>query len=216
MTGVKAKLRVVLQADDTVVAESEDARLWQQVLLAINKGAGGDPPPFDDHRPSGAVTTAHMRRDHVAALAEAGDLVGRFAHNIGLDVSLVEGACAPSITAPYLTLDLHCWDTMKSQTAARGPDAIGAIAIAATLLALWKRAANLGNATQAEAQKVLATIDLRDPNATRTIKNSEWLQSRAGGVVVINPAKAKRAAAITRAFCTQDWSDPAWKGASAE
>jgi hypothetical protein len=39
MNEVKAKLQVILKADETVVAVSEDPALWQRMLLAI--GAGG-------------------------------------------------------------------------------------------------------------------------------------------------------------------------------
>lgn len=34
----KAELKVILKADDTVVAESVDPSLWQNILVAINNG----------------------------------------------------------------------------------------------------------------------------------------------------------------------------------
>ncbi|MCW5622277.1 MAG: hypothetical protein KIS79_14315 [Burkholderiales bacterium] len=203
MSGVKAKLKVVLQANDTVVAESEDAVLWQRVLLAINKGIGAgcsslledeaSPPPED----AGHIPNIPRASD--------GDDLGRFARAVGISAAIIEGACAPSKTSPYLTLDMHCWNAMKEQTPPRGPGSISPMAVAATLLALWMQTAKLGAATQAEAQKVLGTINLRDANATRSIQQAEWLQGRGGGVIVLNPARAKRAVAIARAFCSQDW-----------
>jgi hypothetical protein len=85
--------------------------------------------------------------------------------------------------------------------------------MAATLLTLWMQTAKLGNTTQAEAQKVLGTINLRDANAQRSIQTADWLQARTGGVIVVNPARIKKALAIARAFCMQDWkTDLAWKG----
>lgn len=213
MSGVKAKLKVVLQADEAVVAESEDAGLWQRVLLAINKGSDEDslvqvaPRERQDNPP----------REEADFLSANASEVARFARLVGVSVDDIQGACAPSKTSPYLTIDMHCWETMKEQTPARGIGSISPMAVAATLLALWMQAAKLGAATQGEAQKVLATINLRDANAGRSIQASEWLQGRAGGVIVLNPARAKRALAIAKAFCTQDWrSDLTWKGGTAQ
>lgn len=218
MSGVKAKLRVVLQADETVVAESDDAGLWQRVLLAINKGAGGGSSLLEDEGQLRlpAQATDPQRSGNLPSLGDDDD-VARFAKAVGINVAIMEGACAPSKTSPYLTLDMHCWNAMKEQTPPRGPGSISPIAVAATLLALWMKTAKLGTATQAEAQKVLGTINLRDSNAARSIQAAEWLQGRAGGVIVLNPARAKRAVAVARAFCSQDWkSDLTWKGSSAE
>lgn len=213
MSGVKAKLKVVLQADETVVAESEDAALWQRVLLAINTGIG-DPDPLTEHKQQRQDPTLRQQIDPAPGDA---DELGRFARSVGTTVEVVQGACSPSKASPYLTLDMHCWNTMKEQTPARGQGSISPMAVAATLLTLWMQAAKLGNATQAEAQKVLATINLRDANAARSIQGSEWLQGRSGGVIVLNPARAKRAIAIAKAFCTQDWrSDVTWKGGPSE
>lgn len=43
MTVKRAKLTIILKADDTTVAEAEDAALWQQVLAAIHGGNGEIP-----------------------------------------------------------------------------------------------------------------------------------------------------------------------------
>lgn len=219
MTGVKAKLKVVLQADETVVAESGDAGLWQRVLMAINKGAD-DPGALDHVLPIGSVekktTVSHLSQ---GGSPDAGgdEAVARFAKLLGLDVATVVGACAPAQTSPYLTLDMHCWNSLKDQTPPRGPGSVSPLAIAATLLALWMQAAKLGNVSQGEAQKVLSTINLRDANPTRSIRGADWLQARSGGVIVVNPARIKRAIALARAFCAQDWrSDTGWKGSVAE
>lgn len=221
MSGVKAKLKVVLQADETVVAESDDAALWQRVLLAINTGdiASLAPPPAPA-KPAGSreVEGTSAQTSQFDAIPDGVDeAVVRFAKNIDASVEQVLGACSPSRESPYLTLDMHCWSSFKDDTPARGPGAVGPMAMAATLLALWAQASKFGNATQAEAQKVLATINLRDPNAARAIAGTEWLQGRPGGVVVVNPARIRRAAALARAFCQQAWkSDMTWKGGTAE
>jgi len=122
----------------------------------------------------------------------------------------------PASSSPYLTLDMHCWDSFKNQTPAKGPGSLSPMSVSATLLALWMHSSKIGNATQAEAQRVLETINLRDANAARSIQKSEWLQARPGGVVVVNPARIKRAIAIAKSFCTQDWVGQVFRGAAAE
>lgn len=200
---VKAKLQIVLQADDTVVAESDDPILWQKVLVAINQGSmerlasnagvGGRPDLAAD-----SVVVA-------GTLGDGGDTIDKFAKQLGLSRDIVEGACAPSATEPYLHLDVHCWEEMKSQTPERGPSSYSPMAIAATLLTLWFRAAGLGNPTQAQAQAVLATINIQDRNASRGIQRSDWLQARSGGAIVLNPAQATRALTIAKSFCSKSW-----------
>lgn len=200
---VKAKLKVILQADETIVAETEDSVLWQKILLAINQGGGenfnggGQALDFGDPAKDAAAESATP--------AASGDTVNKFAQQVGVPREIVEGACAPSATEPYLHLDIHCWGQMKSQTPERGPTAYSPIAIAATLLTLWFRAAGLGNPTQSQAQAVLGTINVQDRNPSRGIQRSEWLQARTGGALVLNPAQASRAMAIAKSFCTKNW-----------
>jgi len=116
MSGAKAKLKVVLQAGETVVAESEDASLWQRVLLAINKGA--------DEGPLLQVTPRERQdnppREEPDPLSAEANGVARFARLVGVGVDVIQGACAPSKTSPCLTSDMHCWEATKEQTAARG------------------------------------------------------------------------------------------------
>jgi hypothetical protein len=194
----KAKLRVVLQADETVVAETDDANLWQHVLMAINSGSSKiDLPPIPSNL--GAMPPP-------PPLSKSGDALDRFANVLGLTRAEVEGACSPHDVEPFLRLDKHCWEAMKKQTGERGPSAYSPIAVASTLLALWFKAADLGNVTQAHAQAVLGTIDTKDQNPARGIDRSEWLQSRPGGTVVINPARFSRAVTVAKSFCSKKWS----------
>jgi hypothetical protein len=198
---IKAKLRISLHADDTVVAETDDAALWHQVLLAINKSApvnleeGGRRPPSDD---------AVSAQDDARLTVDDG--LKNLAGELGLSVEVVNGACGPVLDEPFLHLDKHCWKAMKEQTPERGPTAYSGMAIATTLLALWFKAAGLGEPTQAQGQGVLTNIGLRDLNPGRGIERSEWLQARAGGIVRLHPAKRMRAIEIARAFCSQNWS----------
>jgi hypothetical protein len=194
---IKAKLKIVLQADETIVAESDDAPLWHKVLLAINQGTAdlaiGATRPATEEAAAGATPP----------LDEA---IKKMASAIGLPPEEVAGACGPVYEEPYLHLDRHCWEAMKRNTPERGPTAFSAIAIAGTLLAFWFHAIGKSNPTQAQAQAVLSNIAVRDQNPARGIERSEWLQSRPGGVIVLNPAKISKAVAIAQSFCSKKWS----------
>lgn len=205
---IKAKLRVVLQADDTVVAESDDASLWQKILLAINSGnlaslGSGTQNGSDTKNPiePGAGSNATDRGSTVK------DGIKKMAAEIGVSPEEVEGALGPQEEEPYLTLDHHCWEAMKDQTPERGPTAYSLIAIAGTLLALWFKAIGKGNPTQAQAQAVLAQLNLRDQNPGRGLERSDWLHARAGGAIVLNPAKISKATGIAGSFCSKKWSE---------
>lgn len=193
---IKARLRIVLQADETVVAESDDAALWQKVLVAINSGGADFAGP----------RTAEIVSSTAPMSADSSDPLGRFATELGLSREEVQGACSPSLEAPYMHLDIHCWEAMKKQTPERGPTAYSSMAVSATLLALWFRASGLGSPTQAQAQVVLGTIGIKDQNPARGVERSEWLQSRAGGTIVLNPAKVSQAIALAKSFCSKNWN----------
>ncbi len=98
---------------------------------------------------------------------------------------------------------------MKKQVPERGSLAIPPIVTAATLLTLWFHKAGLGTATQAQAKAVLATINVTDPNASRSIQNTSWLQGRSGGQIILNPAEVSKAVKLAKYFCTKDWTS--WK-----
>lgn len=193
---VKAALRLVLMANDTVVAESEDPALWQKVLFAIN--SGGRPTP---ELGSVADTDDHQAPDNGL---ESDVAVARLAQDIGVSVTEIKGACDPRTEVPYLTLDPRYWEALKRNTPARGRGSISPMALAATLIALWFRAAKLGSPTQAQAKAVLDTMDQEDKNPSRAIKISDWLQQKPGGGIALNPARITRATQLARAFCLQE------------
>lgn len=196
---LKATLKIILQADDTVVAESDDAALWQKVLIAINTGGAEIEASQQSGTPS-SVTSAHGNS------RDSSDAIGKFATELGLTREEVIGACDPKSEAPFLHLDVHCWEAMKKNTPQRGPNAYSPVVVAAALLTVWFRHISAGNPTVAMAQAVLGTIGVRDNNPGRSIENSEFLQSRSGGVIVLNPAKVSRAIAVASAFCSKRWS----------
>jgi hypothetical protein len=211
---LKARLTVLLKADDVVVAEAEDALLWQRVLKAINSGSAELADESPAQRRQGAPPAAEEPTEPDETHADADSFVGKLARQLGVGQNVVTGACDPTVAEPYLHLDMHNWSAVKTQLPPRGASALSPVVVASTLLALWFRAANLGNPTQAQAQRVLATINVQDKNASRGLKGAPWLQTRSGGQVVVNAAQIERAILLAKCFCLKDWKP--WKTALAE
>lgn len=210
MDKVKAKLMVVLKADDVVVAEAEDSMLWAAVLAAINTGtafqtASTAIPSIVERDTSMVSNTGKMH----APPHHGTEPVERFAKEVGVDATVLIGAIDPMLADPFLHLDSHHWEAMRKQLPLRGPNSIGPIVVSATLLCLWSKHNGMGGVSKAQAQSVLQTIGLRDNNPGRNLEGPPWLQTRPGGQILINPSQVSKAIALARCFCTQDWS--AWK-----
>lgn len=193
---VKANLKIILKADDTVVAESDDATLWQKVLVAINTGTSS----------TGAIDN---NKDGIEDLYNLNGLpendspdgkITSFAEELGVPVKILQGACSPSTDPPYIQLDKHHWEALKKLVPKRGTKSIADVVVTATLLVLWKDNAKLGNTILKEASSVLGTLGLNAKNPTRSINNCEWLQIR-GKNIVLNPAQTSKAITVAKAYC---------------
>jgi hypothetical protein len=218
---LKAAMSVVLKANDVVVAEVDDPVLWNSIFAAISSGrstlaavAAPSPLPSFPLSPGQHALDGHgSTADAVIASAMANtpliEPVQKFARELGVDVNVLIGACDPSVTDPFVTLDSHHWEAMRRDLPSRGAKAIAPIQLAASVLCLWARHAGIGAVTQAMAQNVLANIAGRDPNPGRGLDSSDWLQRKQGGVVTINPAKISKAIAVVAGFCSKDWG--AWR-----
>lgn len=198
---IKTTLTIVLKAGNVAVAESHDPVLWQQVLAAISAGGGAEKKVTETFG-----REAIEKLDHAGQLPRTGGVThsAAFAKEIGVSVEKLAGAISPSEQAPYLHLDLHTWAAWAKNNPARGPSSVSATAVAATLLVLWFRKANLGTATVEQAQAVLQTANLIGANPTRSIRNCQWLQLRGENQIVVNPAKIAYAIELARAFCSGD------------
>ena len=209
MSQFKARLSVVLKANEVVVAESEDPGLWQRVLAAINSGSTDSLGALPAEAPGQMVTPPPAEAASVGSTTKGNGPLSQFAARLGLTSETVEGACAPTLKEPFLHLDMHAWSAVKQQLPERGTKALSPIAVAGTLLALWAKEAGLATPTQSQALKVLATISLQDKNPSRGIRSSTWLQARPGGQIVLNPASIQKALLLAKCFCSQDWKP--WK-----
>src|SRR5690348_5293760 len=120
---VKAQLKVQLLANDVVIAESESSALWQAILRAIEGGEPLQPPEMS--RPAPAEVKNPSVSPPPARESDTGaDSVAMFANDLRLSRAVVEGACGPSADAPYIHLDRHCWESLRRNTAERGPTAV--------------------------------------------------------------------------------------------
>lgn len=194
---VKAKLKIVLNANNVIVAESEDPALWQEVFAAINSnnanvdlGTGVQeskisPPPSVNKK----VITGNTEVD-------------KFAAEIGVAKDLIISACTPTNETPYIHLDKHHWEALKKNTPERGNKAVNAVVLASTALTIWKDTAKLGNVAITELSSVLETIGLTPKNTNRSITNCEWLQLRSGSIY-INPAQTSKAIKVMSAYCNK-------------
>lgn len=203
---LKARMSVVLKANEVIVAEVDDAGLWNAVFAAISSGSSTIASSVQQKLP---LSPADSVVETIVRNTPVTEPINKFARELDIDLDLLVGACDPTPTEPYLHLDLHHWEKMKKELPARGPKAMAPIVLAATILCLWSRHAALGGVTQAQAQNVLGVINSRDNNASRGILGAEWLQARSGGQIVLNPSQISKAICVAKAFCSQDWS--AWK-----
>jgi len=197
---IKARLKLILTADDVVVAESEDTRIWQAAFQAI-QGANIDQVLGTNAPGPGKEIEWVPEEERSAILA--------LASGLGIEPQALLSACHPRMIAPYIFLDKRYWEAFKHQTAERGRTAVSNAVLALTLLLLWGEKINLERVTLRDGMAILKAISARDEHASRAVENCPWLQ-KTSGRIVLNPEKISRAIAVAQAFCTQstlDWSE---------
>jgi len=92
---IKARLKLVLMAEDIVVAETDDPRIWQAAFQAIQGDASSlQPEPDED-----ATVEWVPEEERVAIKALAKDL--------GVEVQDLMSACHPRPIPPYLFLSKY-------------------------------------------------------------------------------------------------------------
>lgn len=181
-------LEIVLKANGVEVATSRDAGIWLAAMGLVS----GAPLPAQ------SIKSSIPSRDDERAEKPAGDVVSKFAEELGVQREQLEGAAGPSHEAPFIHLDHKYWAALRGS---EGTKAVAPTVLAATLLLLWDRHAKIGDVSTAVSANVLKTIDLVDNHAPRAIKRCEWLQMR-GNLIKLNPALIGKAEALARKYCT--------------
>lgn len=188
---VTAELKIQLWAGSVLVAESKDQELWSRNFAAMRDTPGG----------SAVTALTAAPQVTIPAIVPLGGSVDKLAAELGVAIEIVQSACDPLMEPPYLRLDVHRWAALKRNTPARGPNSVGPISLAATLLGLWFRHSRPDRPpTIREAQVVLSTLLTRDQNPARAIRSCPWLRY-AGSVVTIKPDEIGVAVALARAYC---------------
>jgi len=195
---IKARLKLILTADDVVIAESDDPKIWQAAFQAI-QGANieqvlGVKNPDQDE---GIGWVPEEERVAILSLSD----------ELGIETRDLLSACHPRMIAPYIFPNKRYWEAFKHQTAERGRTAVSNAVLAMTLLLLWAEKIHLDRVTLRDGMAVLRAISARDDHASRAVENCPWLQ-RTSGRIVLDPEKISRAIAIARAFCTR--TAPEW------
>jgi len=194
---IKARLTLILKADDVTVAESDDPKIWKAAFEAIQAGLGGSALRNSEEELSEWVP----EEERLAIRSFAGEL--------GISVKDVLASCHPRMMPPYLFLNRRYWESFKRQTPERGRNAVSNAVLAMTLLLLWAERINVDRVSLRDGMDVLRAISAGDEHASRAVDNCSWLQ-RSTGRVVINPDEISKAIAVARAFCLQrapEWPD---------
>jgi hypothetical protein len=196
---LKAKLKVVLFANELPVAESTDEGLWQQILAKLTKPSA---QPAEHSDPLGSFFQFPIEKKEPIKSVPLNALAN-FCKELNVSEDIVSGACGPTAEPPFLRLDMHCWESFKRNTPPRGSNAISGMQLAGTLAALWFKHAELGYPSQKNAKDILDTIGVLDKNPSRAISNCKWLQSRGREGIRINPSEIRQAILIARTYCTK-------------
>lgn len=195
---IKAKLKLILTADNVVIAESDDTEIWQAALQAIQGAAVEQVLGGEKEIPDKGIDWV-PEEERAAILSLASDLA--------IEPQDLLSACHPRLIAPYIFPNKHYWEAFKQQTAQRGRNSVSNAVLALTLLLLWGEKIHLERVALRDGMAVLRTIVARDDHASRAVENCPWLQ-KSSGRIVLNPEKISRAIAIARAFCTR--TAPEW------
>jgi hypothetical protein len=194
---LKANLKIVLHANNVVVAESEDPDLWQKVLRAMSAASAGATSLEEMTDATGPLGGDELSRERSSDGA-----VEMLARELNVSSAVLAGSCDPIVESPYIQLDKHHWEALKRNTPERGQGAVNATVLAATLLVLWKDCAKLGDVKLKETAGVIGTISLESKNPTRSVNNCEWLQLR-NDTIKLNAAQTSKAIQVARAYCTK-------------
>lgn len=169
--------RTVLYVDDKIVASSSDLDLWQDILTTIKSNK-------TNNSVEKTCNNNNIQRVDKEVTNSSNSLLERFAKEIEVDCDMIKDACNPSEEAPFIRLDMKTWENYKRKHF-ENKRALPDVVIAGTILALWKKSANLGDATQKEVIKILKQLNILATNPTRSYKNCEWLKYENGKIVLM-------------------------------
>jgi len=192
---LNTNLRVLLEANGTIIGESEDVRICAVVLRLLDEDGGERSELLDaleDMRGRSEVgKVGGSQSAQLESLAEA----------IGVSVDALIGAMDPVLESPFIRINKRSWEAATRGMPSKGPGSVAPLALVMTLLAIWKEHARLGTATTREGTEVLRQLGLQDKNPSRSVSNCEWVRLRERGETFLNPAMVSKAYEFARAVC---------------
>jgi hypothetical protein len=207
---IKASLKVILMANDVVVAESEDPTIWQSVFTSITQGGVIQSPSTQVQNEAQstfsntvAAPQENAPQSAVSSDNSSGSPLNNLANELGISEDLIQAALSPEVEAPYFHLDHHCWEAYMKSNPSRGNKAIPPVALIATLLAGWFKHIKKEGLTTKECHNVLKQVHFTANNVNRSLRNSKWLQLKNNNIV-INPVETSKALDVFRAFCQKN------------
>jgi len=202
---IKARLKLVLMADDVVVAESEDTEIWQAAFQAI-QGIGTSGKLGNHSADEAEVEEWVPEKERIA--------IRSFGRELGVEIRDVLAACHPRLISPYIFPSKHHWEAFKRHTPERGRTSVSNAVLSLTLLLLWAEKINLERVFLKDGLAVLRTIATKDEHARRAVENCSWIRYSSGGRVTLNPDEISKAIAVAHAFCLQE--PPRWEESAEE
>lgn len=190
---MKTRLKLILKAGNTVVAESADPLLWQSVLAAIT-GTG----PADERDLPTPIAEQTRTADSEGPFLPSPELRS-FCRMVQVPPERTHQAMQPTRQPPFLLLDEGRFRTFRDHHPQRGPNAISPSVLVSTLMVLWFKFAKLGSPTVYQVKQVLEPLGVTDRNAYRSVQNCRWLQLRDGRVQLHTLHTAERFR-LARAF----------------
>lgn len=194
---MKTRLKLILKAGSTVVAESQDPLLWQSALAAITGGTQGEEPL--ERGGAGATIPASGKPPVGSTPRIASPELRSFCRMVQVPTGAAQAALEPSRKAPFLRLHPDQYASFRMHVPQRGPNAITGTVLAATLLTLWFKFAKLGSPSVYQVKTLLKPLGVEDRNSYRSLKNCSWLTTR-DGHIHLHPIRTADAFRIARAF----------------
>lgn len=203
-----AKLKIILKADETIVAEIENPVLWQKILSIVSA-------PEKENEASAEQGLEVPKPKESKAFEDLGqggdgsDPISSLAVKAQISIAELKAALSPTTKEPYMHIDKRSWAAAKKDTPQRGPGSINSTSLFSTCLCLWFEEAKLGTVKQATVLDMMKKSGISDPNASRNLATAKWVQSRGKEGIFLNPVEIEESYKLFRMFCKKDWKTSA-------
>lgn len=196
----KAKLTIKLYADDKLIAEIENAALWNRILSydvdePITLTQQGDTAGYMQVSENASADESEL----VGVVSIEKSLSAKIASDAGVSEDQVEGALSPECEDPFITIEHKNWSLYKKSLPAKGPKAYPDVVIAATLILICLRSTGTKEVSKKTVSRVVNEMGGNIKNAHRSYVNCEWIKVDSEKLK-LNPSKFNEALDVFVAF----------------